>query len=164
MINRYIFFAFVIMLIGLDPAHAQRRRPPGPVFEPGPERIERFKTMRLVETLKLQEEESVRFFAKQNTHDEKVRELMRSRNGTLDEIAENVREQSESAEIQKRIEAILEIDQNIFQERKRYQEEIRKLLSQEQFAKFLLFERDFEQQVRDAMREMRRRPPMRPLD
>ncbi|HZY10306.1 MAG TPA: hypothetical protein VFF29_04055 [Bacteroidota bacterium] len=162
--NRYILFAFVIMLIGLDPAYAQRRRPPGPDFEPGPERIERFKTMRLVEALKLKEEESVRFFAKQNTHDEKVRELMKSRNETLDEISENVREQSQSDEIQKRIDTILEIDQNIFQERKRYHEEMRKFLSQEQFAKFLLFEREFEQQVRDAMREMRRRPPLRPLD
>jgi len=46
---------------------------------------------------------------------------------------------------------VLEQDRKIFEERRRYQDEMRKMLSSERFARMLLFERDFQMQVRDAV-------------
>ncbi|TAK56342.1 MAG: hypothetical protein EPO24_11335 [Bacteroidetes bacterium] len=120
---------------------------------PPPERLERFKKMRLIEVLKLNEEESVRFFAKQNAHEEKVRDFMKERNDALDVIGDAL-DNASTKDLQKIADKVLEIDERIFRERQRYQEDVRKLLTLEQFAKFLLFERDFGKQVRDVMEGM----------
>jgi hypothetical protein len=60
--------------------------------------------------------------------------------------------------VEKDVARILDQDRKIFDERKRYQDEMKKMLGDEKFAKMLLFERDFQMQVRDAMgRSMNRR-------
>jgi hypothetical protein len=124
---------------------------------PGPERLERFKKMRLIEVLKLNEEESVRFFAKQSAHEDKIHELMKTRNEMLDDLQGIVKEKGDAKELQKLSDQVLGIDLKVFTERQRFQDEVRKSLTPEQFATFLIFERNFGRQVRDAMDEMRRR-------
>ncbi len=64
--------------------------------QPGPERLERFRKMRLVEVLHLNEDDAVRFFAKQTAHEDHVRDLMKSRNNILDDMDSAVREHDES--------------------------------------------------------------------
>ena len=121
-----------------------------------PERLERFKTMRLVEVLKLSEEDAVRFYSKQSAHEDKIHDLMKSRNEAIDDLAEMARSKSETNDIGKRIDQVSDLDQKMFAERQRYQEDMRKFLTPEQFAKFLVFERSFGRNVHDAMREMHR--------
>jgi hypothetical protein len=115
--------------------------------------------MRLIEALNLGEEESVRFFAKQNLHDNKIHELMELRRSALDNVEKLLTDKADVKETQKAIDKILEIDQEIFTERKNYQESLRQTLTTEQFAKYLIFEHNFDRQLRDAMREMRRGRP-----
>ena len=122
----------------------------------GPERLERFRKMRLVEELKLSEEESVRFFAKQSAHEDKISELTKKRNDILDDMQKAIDTKGDGKEVQKLSDQILELDQKIFAERQRFQQDVRGLLTAEQFAKMLIFERNFGRQVRDAMDEMRR--------
>ena len=136
-------------------AVGQRRRFDPGMGGPAPERLDKFRKMRLVEVLKLNEDDAVRFFVKQNLHEETQRGLMKSRNDLLDDIEDVVKDNEEKGEVQKLTDQVLSVDQKIFNERQRYQEEIRKLLSPEQFAKFLLFERNFGRQVKDALEEMR---------
>jgi hypothetical protein len=63
-----------------------------------------------------------------------------------------------AASVEKTVAGVLEHDRKIFDERRRYQEEMRSMLPPERFAKMLVFERDFQMQVRDAMgRSMKRR-------
>jgi Spy/CpxP family protein refolding chaperone len=119
-----------------------------------PERLERFKTMRLVEILKLSEEDAARLASKQSTHEDKMHELMKSRNDAIDDLAEASHPDSGKTDIAKRIAEVSDLDQKIFAERRRYQDELQKLLTKEQFAKFLVFERNFGRNVRDAMRDM----------
>ena len=154
---RYAWFTILlscILLLSGD-AIAQRRRLPGPPDRPmRPERVEKLKKMRLVEILKLNEDDAVRFFSKQSAHEDKVRELTKARNDALDELEDIVREKKESADLQKRTDEVLDIDQRIFAERQRFQGEMRKFLTPEQFAKFLAFEREFGQHVRGAMEKI----------
>jgi Spy/CpxP family protein refolding chaperone len=149
-------FIAALMLMASSEGAAQRR---GMMQGPGmdhPGRLQKFKMMRLVETLKLSEEDAVRFYAKNSAHEDKVREMMQLRNSKLDQMEETVRDKKEGRSLQAEADSILAIDQQIFSERVRYQGEVRKLLSPEQFAKYLVYERTFGRGVRGAMEEMRR--------
>jgi len=119
-------------------------------------RLEKFKTMRLIDMLKLSEEDAVRFYAKSSAHEEKVRDLVQLRNSQLDEVEKMSREKKEGRDFQAPTEKILDTDQRIFAERVRYQAEMRKFLTPEQFARFLVYERNFGRRVRSAMDEMHR--------
>lgn len=143
------------LLIAPNAGLAQRR---GMQEGPGmrdPGRLEKFKAMRLIEMLGLGEEEAVRFYAKSNAHEEKVRELVKLRNAALDDVEKMVREKKEGHDLQAPTDKILDVDQQIFAERVRFQGEMRKFLSPAQFAKFLVYERNFGRRVRGAMDEMR---------
>ncbi len=129
-----------------------------------PERLEKFRKMRLIEVLKLNEEEAVRFFAKQSAHEDKTHVLMQKRNELLDDIEKNIREKGDPIELVKVSDATMNIDKDIFTERQRFQDELRKLLTPEQFGKFIVFERDFGRQVRDAMQEMRQEKQEKPQE
>lgn len=129
-----------------------------------PERLEKFRKLRLIEVLKLSEEEAVRFFAKQNAHEDKTHAHMQKRNGILDEIEKIIKENSSSNELLKLSEATLNIDKDIFMERQRYHDELRKFLTPEQFGRFIVFERDFGRQVREAMQEMRQGKTEKPQE
>jgi Spy/CpxP family protein refolding chaperone len=153
---RWILLLAATMLIGSTTGLAQRRgMPPGPGMR-GQGRLEKFKTMRLIEMLKLSEEDAVRFYAKDNAHEEKVRELVKSRNAQLDDLGKMAREKKEGREFQAPTDKVLDLDQQIFAERVRYQAEMRKFLTPEQYAKFLVYERNFGRRVRSAMEEMHR--------
>jgi hypothetical protein len=123
---------------------------------PGPDRIRGFMKMRLIETLKLNEEDAARYVAKQSSHEEKMQTLMRTRNELVDGLDSLIQKKAETSGLQSRVEQILENDQKMFTERRRYQDELRKLFTPEQFANFLVFERNFERHMREAMQDMGR--------
>jgi hypothetical protein len=148
--------AALLTIIMAAVAPAQRRG-----MEPGPGmrdqgRLEKFRMMRLIEVLKLSEEDAVRFYAKNSAHEDKVRELMKSRNSMLDDIEKMARDKKGPGELQSETDKILAVDQQIFAERVRYQGEIRKMLTPDKFALFLVYERNFGRRVRNAMEDMRR--------
>lgn len=140
-------------------ADAQPRTPRGGDMGRRPERLDKFRTMRLVELLKLNEEDAVRFYAKQNAHEEKIGGLMKDRNAALDDAEKAAKQKAGDPEIQKAIDKVLDIDQQIFGERQRFQKEMRGFLSPSQFLTFIAFERQFGMQVRDALGKMRRQGP-----
>ncbi|MBI3195780.1 MAG: hypothetical protein HYZ34_15135 [Ignavibacteriae bacterium] len=120
---------------------------------PPPERLERFKKMRLIEVLKLNEVESIRFFAKQSAHEEIARDVMKERDQMLDDLQELLVDEN-LKDVPKLIDHIIAFDEKLFRERDRFRNEVKKMLSPEKFAKFLLFERDFNKQVRGAMKDI----------
>jgi hypothetical protein len=151
-----VVILLIVLFIFSENAFSQRRRSPEMGKGPRPERLEQLKKMRLIEVLKLSEEEAVRFFARQSAHEDKVMEMMKQRNDILDDLQNKIHDKAEPAVIDKLTDQVLNIDQQIFQERQRFQGEQRKSLTPEQFAKFLAFERNFGRQVRDAVGEMYR--------
>ncbi len=155
---KYVISLILFLLINSTSEHgvAQRRHGYEGQQRPRPERLEKFRKMRLVEVLKLNEDDAVRFFTKQNNHEEKIRELMEKRNNTLDMIQKYLDEKGNPAELKKMSDDIMNLDKDIFTEKQRFQEEIRKLLTAEQFGKFMVFERDFGRKIREAMEKLRR--------
>ena len=146
-------FLFLLTFVFQNDGYSQRHPPPDQGRRM-PERVEKFQTMRLIEILKLSEEDAARFTAKKRVHDENLGDLMKVRNETIDDLEDIVKDKGRDADIQKKVDQVLEIDQKVFTERQRFQEEMRTFLNAEQFAKFIVFERNFGRRVRDAVGEM----------
>ena len=115
------------------------------------DRVERLKQMRLIEELQLGEEEAVRFMAKRKEHEDRMKGLAEERNAILDNLAAKLEDKPDEAAVEKELARVLEQDRKMFEERKRYQDEMKKILPVDKFARMLIFERDFQTQVRNAM-------------
>jgi hypothetical protein len=132
-----------------QPRHGTEDRSPG--------QIEKLKTMRLIEILKLNEEDAARFVAKQRIHDDNIRAILEERNKRVDEVETLIDGGKEKADLAKKTQEVIAFDKKIFDERDRYYQEIGKFFSPEQFAKFIIYDRNFNRKVRDAIEEMRDR-------
>ncbi|MDP2208757.1 MAG: hypothetical protein Q8K98_08285 [Bacteroidota bacterium] len=133
----------------------------------GPERIERFKKMRLIETLNLPEETAIRFNAKYNSHENRMRELRKSFETIQEKLADLLRQYEEQGKQQKFSDKEIKELQNLIDqieanrneiniEEQRYSKELRELFAPEQIAKYYLFQRNFEQELREALKQMRK--------
>jgi hypothetical protein len=121
------------------------------------ERIERLKKVRLVEMLDLKEEQSVRFFARLNEHENAMRALAQEKMDLLDRVERLVRNEADAKEFEAMFPQLTAVDEKTGTERKKFFDGLADLLSTEQRGKFLLFERQFERELREAMREVRQK-------
>jgi Spy/CpxP family protein refolding chaperone len=131
------------------------------------ERIERLRKVRLIEMLDMKEDQSIRFFARMNDHEKVRRELKRQKVEVLDRIERLVRNHADDAEFEKEYPGVRAIDAKLAEENWNFFDSLKDILTPEQRGKYLLFERHFEVELREAMREavrMRHRgdPPQTP--
>lgn len=144
-----------MLVLGVFTAQAQPFGPP-----PGRrnmERIEQLKKVRLVEMLDLKEDQSIRFFARLNDHENAVRALGQEKMEILDRIERLVRNEAEAKEYEGMFPQIAAVEDRMVAERKKFFDGLADLLSSEQRGKYLLFERQFERELREAMKEVRQR-------
>lgn len=123
---------------------------------PGSERLERYRKIRLIEALNLKEEEAVRFSAKMNTHESAMREINKELMDIIDALERSISDKPADKEIQKLFENLDQQQQKMFAERRRFHSELRSLLTSEQMARFYVFERNFNRELREAMDDLRR--------
>ncbi len=126
------------------------------------EKIERFKKMRMIELLDLKEEQSVRFIARYNEFENARRDLTKQRNEVLDKIERLLRNNADSKEFEKLFTDVEVISRKIGEEKLKFFNGLADLLSIEQRAKLLLFERRFETELKEAVREVQQRRRGRP--
>lgn len=151
--KRLLLLLGMLGLVG-HPAPAQDSRPDdGRPFE----RIEHFKKVRLIEILDMKEEQSVRFFARLNEHENMKRDLIKEKMDILDRIDRLVRNHAEDKEFAKEFADVAAVNAKISQEDGRFFDSLSDILSAEQRGKYLLFERHFERELREAMRDVQRR-------
>ena len=143
----------VLMVSALSTMSAQPFEKEGPPFE----RIERFKKVRLIEMLDMKEEQSVRFLARLNEHDNTKKELVKAKMELLDKIERLVRNKADGKEFEKLFPEVAAANRRIFEEDEKFFASLSDLLTTEQKGKYLLFERHFEQELREAMREVQKR-------
>ncbi len=121
------------------------------------ERIEHFKKVRLIEILDMKEEQSVRFFARLNEHDNTKRDITKEKMDVLDKIERLARNHADPKEFEKLFPDVSSLNAKLFQEDERFFNSLPDILSAEQRGKFLLFERHFERELREAMRDVQRK-------
>jgi Spy/CpxP family protein refolding chaperone len=109
-----------------------------------------------MEELKLNEEQSVRFFNRYDKFEQELRELERERNGIIDDL-DSLLEQDEKKEAyQKEFDRLISLGQKVANARMRFYNEIQGLLTPQQVAKVIVFERDFGRELRDIIQDVRR--------
>ncbi|MBI2618632.1 MAG: hypothetical protein HYW57_00955 [Ignavibacteriales bacterium] len=127
-----------------------------PMRGPGAERVEQYKKIRLMETLSLDEETSIRFFARYHRHREELRKLNMRRNSLIDELQTLRRREASDAEYKKVLEELRKLADPAVEIREQYFDEIGKILTPKQMAEYVIFERSFLQNLREIMRDMQR--------
>ena len=129
-------------------------QPPQDRPDHGPwERIEQLKKVRLIEMLDLTEEQSVRFFARMNEHDKVKKELIRQKGDLFDKIEQLVRNHAGPKEFEQVFPDVLNVDAKLAEENRKFFESLGDVLTADQRGKYLLFERHFDRELREAMRE-----------
>jgi molybdopterin converting factor small subunit len=107
--------------------------------------------------LDMKEEQSVRFFARLNEHDNAKRELMKEKMEVLDKIERLVRNHADEKEFARLFPDVTALNEKLAQEDLKFFNGLSEVLSGEQRGKYLLFERQFERELREAMRDIQRR-------
>ena len=139
-----------------------------PMRGPAMERVEQFKKIRMMEVLKLDEETSLRFFVRYNKFQEGVREITGKRDGLIDQLAALRKSNASDAEFEKVFKELTTVEGKIAEERAKFLQELKGVVSTKQIAEYIVFERNFNRQLFQLVREMaqernqrRMGPPMR---
>jgi hypothetical protein len=150
----------ILLLVGLAMAivgQSALAQPFGPDGRRPFERIEHFKKVRLIEMLDMKEEQSVRFFARLNEHDNAKRDMTKEKMNVLDKIERLVRNHADEKEFEKMFADVSALDEKLTQEDQKFFDGLSDVLSAEQRGQYLLFERQFERELREAMRDIQHR-------
>jgi hypothetical protein len=146
--KRLMFLLFVVSSAWLM-AQPQDR----PLGRRQGERVEQFKKIRLMDALKLDEETSIRFFAKYNKHQETMRDINMKREGMIDQLQALRKSGSSDAELEKVIKELIGMDAKVTEARTKFLDDLKTVLSVKQIVDYLVFERNFLQNIRQLMQE-----------
>ena len=150
-----IVIGILILLISTSSIFAQWGEGPGK----GPkakEKISMIKKMKLLEILDLDEKTSEKFLAKYTTWENKIQDKMAIVNNSIDDLEKSV-QASDSKEV------IVQKTTKVQQEQRDFsnllfqsQEDIKTMLNEIQFAKFVIFEHKFKEELQKMiMKRMR---------
>ncbi|MBI4429896.1 MAG: hypothetical protein HY562_12355 [Ignavibacteriales bacterium] len=125
-----------------------------PMQGPARERVEQFKKIRMMEVMKLDEETSLRFFARYNKHHEAMKEITLRRDGLIDQLAALRKSDGLDSEYEKVFKELQNTESQIVAERSRFLQDLKGVVSTRQVAEYIVFERNFNRQLMQLMREM----------
>ena len=149
------------MLLGLllfipTTSHAQPRRYERPNDESARDRIESYKKVRMLEVLKLDEEQSAKFVTRYNKHQETMRGFEKERNGLVDKLDGEVQAKASDAEFDETFNVLIDLDKKISGQRLQFLTELKEVLSNKQIAEYIVFERNFVRELRQAIRDVQK--------
>ena len=127
----YLFFLVIFSAF----VFGQNRQNPGPPAQ----RVEQFKKLRLIEALKLDEEASVRFFAKYAKHEETMRKINVDREALVNSLEGMRKPGAADAEIDKVVKELIGMDARVTEERTRFYDDIKGVLTMKQVADLFVF-------------------------
>lgn len=154
-----IFIAGIIVACFTTLSPAQDRRPPEPpppAPGPAPQRVEQFKKMRLIEDLQLDEETSIRFFARYNKQTEALRDIDKQQAAIIRQLKELIRTNAPAAEMDAAIKNYCKLESQSADIRAKFVEGLKEIFTPKQIAEYLIFEQNFNQNLRDVLRDMTR--------
>jgi len=121
-------------------------------------RIEEFKKLKMIEELKLSDEESVKFYSKYNQLTSQFKEIETERRKAINDLEKIVNDPSRSAELEKKIDYIESLEQRMLNNRLTFMSEIRKILSLDKVARYIVFERNFQRELQRIVRDAKKPP------
>jgi hypothetical protein len=132
------FVLFLLIVPALEAQDQGLRR------GPASERIEQFKKVRLMESLKMDEETSIRFFARYDKY----------HNALIDQLQNLTKSDASNSDIEKAINDIGLSEEKIAETRTKFLGELKDVISVKQIAEYVVFERNFNRNLREIMQDI----------
>ena len=146
-----LIIAFTMILSGMLLAQEP------PMLGPGAgARLEQFKKIRMMEELRLNEETSIRFFARYNKHQEEMKKLNEKKNDAINQLERLYKGDGADAEYEKVFKELFDLEKNTRELREKYLDDLKEVLTRKQIAQYLVFERNFYQNLREIARDLQR--------
>jgi molecular chaperone GrpE (heat shock protein) len=121
---------------------------------PAAERIEQYKKIQLIDKLRLDEELAIRFFARYTKHTNAVREIAKERNKTIDQLQHLENSEGNDKEYDAGFKDLRDIESKLAEERNRFLEQLKEIFTKKQIAAYIVFERTFNQNLRELMKDV----------
>ena len=117
------------------------------------DRLEQLEKIKLIESLDLDEETSIRFFARRNDSKNQIRELEKKAEDIISELERSYKtDDTNQAEKQKQlISELLKTKGSIETKRNEFIKSLDDILSTEQIAKLIVFEKNFRDEIRNIL-------------
>lgn len=127
---------------------------------PGPprEKLEQLERLKLLETLDLDEETSVRFFTRRSEHKDEIHSIIERKEKLVEEM-ENALDKDISPEeynYREKINELINLEKEILKSRENFINSLNDILSEEQIAEVLVFESRFIKEIRGTLIRMRK--------
>ncbi len=120
------------------------------------QKMEELKKIKLIETLQMDEETSIKFFSRRSAHIKKIDELNELKDKQIG-IIEELLKDKKSGSLKKATEDYFQIIDRIHKERQNFLNSVSDILTEEQIAKFIVFEERFRSQVNELLLKERGR-------
>ncbi len=118
------------------------------------QRIEQMEKIKLIEILELDEETSIKFFARKNEFHKKQKSLMDEREKLLADLEKSIRDEENDDNFYKNaVVKLLELENRIFDERQIFLNSLTNLLTPQQIAKLTVFEFKFRRELTQSLLE-----------
>ena len=143
-------FLILILGVGIE----ARTQDQLPTRRPAAERIAQYKKLHLIEAVQMNEETSVRFFTRYNKHEEDTRAIGKERNALIDQLQKMNKSNSNDEEIEKIIKDIGMSEEKVLEERTKFIEGLRDILTLKQISEYIVFERNFNKNLRELMKDV----------
>jgi len=143
--KKLLFITFFIALIISINAQQERNRWKNEI-----DKYEQLEKVKLIELLNLDEETTLKFFARRNESKSKMREINDELHKLMDKVGDRIREEKkiDDQTSVKYIARIQELEKMHHTERERFLKSVENILTKEQMLKYLLFENRFRDEVR----------------
>ncbi|PJA97985.1 MAG: hypothetical protein CO128_09725 [Ignavibacteriales bacterium CG_4_9_14_3_um_filter_30_11] len=120
-------------------------------------KFEQLEKLKLIEVLNLDEETTLRFFARLNEHRKKMEGLKKEADNILDKMNELINDKDKKAELNKNINSYLALGEKVTSTRSEFINSLRDILTEEQITKFLIFEMKFREDIKGMLFKMRKK-------
>ncbi len=122
-------------------------------------KIEQLEKAKLIEALNLSEDTAVRFFARRNENQEKIKSLFEERDKILAGIEDNFKSNTKNPDdyCKKTVDKLRNIDEQIINEKYSFINSLKDIFTAEQIIKYLAFEYSFRKEIRESIMRHRQR-------
>ncbi len=147
-----LFFITFLVIFAATGLYAQDRGKGDKNMRPL-QKIEEWEKMKLIEVLNLNEDTSVRFFARRNEHQKKIREILDQRDDLAKQMEAEFKDGSKvsDATYQDQINSMISSEVKIQKERENYLRGLNDILTPEQIAKLTVFEIRLRKEIRERL-------------
>ena len=120
-------------------------------------RLAELEKIKLIETLQMDEETTLRFFARRSEHMQDQRKVMKERKELLQELEIKFKNEEKltDEEYQAKLDKLIQSEQIMLENRTKFFNSLTDILNYEQIAKLAVFEFSFMKEVRKVMRRGR---------